>query len=150
MLKEFREFALKGNAIDMAVGIVIGAAFGSIVQSLVADIIMPPISVLLGAVDFSNLFFVLKNGAGGGAPYASIAAAKQAGAVTLNVGLFINQIISFLIIAFAVFMVVKNFNRLRDTVGKEETKPTTKNCPECCSAIPLEAKRCPHCTSKIE
>lgn len=149
MFKEFREFAMRGNVVDMAVGIIIGAAFGAIVKSLVDDVIMPPIGLLLGNVDFANLYVVLKEGAEVAAPYASLADAKTAGAVTLNYGVFINAVVSFTIVAFAVFMLVRTMNRLR---AKEETapaEPTTKDCPHCCSAIPLKATRCPHCTSEL-
>lgn len=119
MLKEFREFALKGNVLDIAVGIIIGAAFGTIVQSLVNDIIMPPIGLILGGVDFSDLFIVLREGAEVVGPYATLDAAKEAGAVTIAYGMFINQIISFVIVAFAVFMIVKSFNKLRTMTEKE-------------------------------
>lgn len=149
MFKEFREFAMRGNVVDMAVGIIIGAAFGAIVKSLVDDVIMPPIGLLLGNVDFANLYVVLKEGAEATAPYASLADAKTAGAVTLNYGVFINAVVSFTIVAFAVFMLVRTMNRLR---AKEETapaEPTTKECPHCCSAIPLKATRCPYCTSEL-
>lgn len=148
MLKEFKEFAVKGNVVDMAVGIIIGAAFGTIVNSLVADIIMPPVGVLLGNVDFAGLLVVLKEGATPG-PYASPAAAKAAGAVTLNYGQFINTIISFLIVAFSVFLIVKNINRLK---REEEAPPAvpTKECPFCLSAIPVKAVKCGHCTSEIK
>jgi large conductance mechanosensitive channel len=145
MLKEFRDFAVRGTVVDMAVGIIIGAAFGAIVKSLVDDVLMPPIGLLLGKVDFSNLFVVLRDGATAG-PYVSVAAAKAAGAVTLNYGLFINSVISFLIVAFAVFMLIKNLNRLHKP---NEAAPTTKDCPQCCTAIPMAAKRCPHCTSQL-
>jgi large conductance mechanosensitive channel len=147
MLKDFKEFAMKGNVVDMAVGIVIGAAFGAIVKSLVSDLLMPPIGLLLGKVDFSNLFAVLKEGAVVG-PYASLADAQKAGAVTINYGLFINSIISFLIVAFAVFMVIRAINRMR----REEEAPAapeTKECPFCFSAIPVKAVRCPNCTSSL-
>ena len=151
MMKEFREFAVKGNVVDMAVGIIIGAAFGTIVKSLVADVIMPPIGLLLGNVDFSNLFVVLKQGAEQAAPYASLADAQAAGAVTLNYGTFINTIISFLIVAFAVFVVIRNINRLkREQEAPPPAEPTTKDCPFCHTAIPLQATRCPHCTSQLE
>jgi large conductance mechanosensitive channel len=148
MWKEFKEFAIKGNAVDMAVGIVIGAAFGKIVDSLVKDIMMPPLGMLLGKVDFSNLFLVLADGKTPG-PYPTLMLAQQAGAVTLNVGLFINIVISFLIVAFAVFVVVRSINRLR--ASKEAPAPavTTKDCPYCYSPIPLPATRCPHCTSVL-
>ena len=148
MFKEFKEFAVKGNVVDMAVGIIIGAAFGTIVNSFVNDLIMPPIGLLLGNVDFASLFAVLKEGKVA-APYASLADAKAAGAVTLNYGVFINTIISFLIVAFAVFLVVKNVNRLK----REEqapAEPTTKECPFCLSVIPVKAIRCGHCTSDLK
>jgi len=148
MLKEFKEFAMRGNVLDMAVGIIIGAAFGTIVNSLVADVIMPPIGMLLGNIDFSNLFAVLKEGKVA-APYASLAAAKEAGAVTINYGLFINTIITFLIVAFAVFLLIRNVNKL---VKKQEVPPpvpTTKECPYCLSTIPIKATRCGHCTSEL-
>ncbi len=149
MLKEFKEFALRGSVIDMAVGIIIGAAFGAIVNSLVADVIMPPIGLVLGKVDFSNLFLVLKHGAPGG-PYASLAAAKQAGAVTLNLGVFINTLVSFLIIALAIFLVVRQINRLRRKAEAPEAPPATKTCPFCFSSIPAPAIRCPFCTSSLD
>ena len=148
MWKEFKEFAVKGNAVDMAVGIVVGAAFGKIVDSLVKDIMMPPLGMLLGKVDFSNLFLVLADGKTPG-PYPSLMLAQQAGAVTLNVGLFINMVISFLIVAFAVFMLVRSINKLRAPVQAPATAVTTKDCPYCCSKIPLDATRCPHCTSAL-
>jgi large conductance mechanosensitive channel len=143
MLKEFKEFAMRGNVVDMAVGIIIGAAFGTIVKSLVNDIIMPPIGLLLGNVDFSNLFVALK----GVGSYATLAEAQAAGAVTLNYGIFVNTIINFVIVAFAIFMVVKNMNRLKRQEPAPE--PTTKECPYCLSAIPLNATRCPFCTSEL-
>jgi large conductance mechanosensitive channel len=148
MLKDFKEFVMRGNVVDMAVGIVIGAAFGAIVKSLVSDLIMPPIGLLLGKVDFSNLFVLLKDGAVAG-PYASLADAQKAGAVTVNYGLFINSVISFLIVAFAVYMVIRAINRLR---RQEEApaEPTTKDCQFCLSAIPVKAVRCPHCTSELQ
>ncbi len=149
MWKEFKEFAVRGNVMDMAVGIVIGAAFGAIVSSFVADVIMPPIGLLLGKVDFSNLFVVLKAGTTPG-PYETLAAAKQAGAVTLNVGLFINTIISFLIIAWAVFLVVKQVNKLKKKAEAPAAAPTAKECPYCFSSIPLKATRCPFCTSTLK
>lgn len=149
MLKEFKEFAMRGNVVDMAVGIIIGAAFGSIVSSLVADVIMPPIGLLLGNVDFSNLFITLKEGAAAG-PYASVAQAKAAGAVTLNYGLFINAIISFLIVAFAVFLLIRAINKLKRPEVKPGEAPTTKECSFCCSTIPIKATRCPACTSELK
>lgn len=147
MFKEFKEFAMRGNVVDMAVGIVIGAAFSAIVKSMVDDVLMPPIGLLLGGVDFSDFFVVLKEGAKAAAPYHSLADAKAAGAVTLNFGLFVNAIISFTIVAFALFMLVKGMNRLR---ANEAPKPvSTKKCPHCCSDIAIEATRCPHCTSEL-
>ena len=146
MVKEFKEFIVKGNALDMAVGIIIGAAFGTVVKSLVEDVIMPPIGLVLGNVDFSNLFLVIKEGATA-APYASLKAAQEAGAVTLNFGLFFNNILSLLIVGFAVFLLVKNINRLQK--AEPEAAPTTKECPFCKSEIAIAASRCPHCTSEI-
>ena len=144
MFKEFKEFAMRGNVVDMAVGIIIGAAFGTIVSSLVADVIMPPIGLLLGNVDFSNFFIVLKEGKMAG-PYAALANAKAAGAVTLNIGVFLNTVISFLIIAFAVFLLVRTINKF-----KRESAPTTKDCPYCLSSVPIKATRCGHCTSELK
>ena len=149
MLKEFKEFALRGNVMDMAIGIIIGAAFGTIVKSFVADIIMPPIGLLLGNVDFQNLFIVLKQGTAT-APYASLAEAEAAGAVTFNYGLFINTVISFLIIAIAVFMVIKTMNKMKRKKEEPAAEPTTKDCPFCTTAIPIKAVRCPHCTSQLK
>jgi large conductance mechanosensitive channel len=149
MFKEFREFAMRGNVIDMAVGIIIGAAFGAIVSSLVADIIMPPIGLLLGNVDFSNLFVVLKSGQTPG-PYPSLADAQAAGAVTVNYGVFANKIISFLIVAFAVFLLVKNINRLKREAETPPAQPMTKECPFCYSTVSIKAKRCAFCTSPLE
>ena len=149
MLKEFKEFAMRGNVLDMAVGIIIGAAFGTIVNSLVADVIMPPIGMLLGNIDFSNLFAVLKEGKVA-APYASLAAAKEAGAVTINYGLFINTIITFLIVAFAVFLLIRNVNKLAMQKEAPPAVPTTKECPYCLSTIPIKATRCGHCTSELK
>ncbi len=149
MIKEFREFAMRGNVVDMAIGIVIGAAFGTIINSLVADIIMPPIGVILGNIDMSNLFAVLKEGKVAG-PYATLAAAKTAGAVTLNYGFFINTIISFLIIAFSVFLLVRSINKLRRQNEAPPAAPTTKECPFCLSTIPVKAVRCAHCTSDLK
>ena len=149
MFKEFKEFAVKGNVVDMAVGIIIGAAFGTIVNSLVNDIIMPPIGVVLGKVDFSGLFLVLKEGKIP-APYISIADAKTAGAVTMNYGFFINTIISFLIVSFAVFLLVKNINRLKRQSEESPALPVNKECPFCLSVIPIKAVRCAHCTSELK
>jgi large conductance mechanosensitive channel len=147
MIKEFKEFAMRGNVVDMAVGIIIGAAFGSIVQSLVADVIMPPIGFVLGNVDFSNLFITIRDGAAVVGPYVSLADAQKAGAVTINYGMFANKIISFLIVAFAVFMLVRGMNKM---IKKEQPPVTTKDCPYCFTAIPLKALRCPHCTSELK
>ena len=150
MLKEFKEFAMRGNVVDMAVGIVIGGAFGTIVKSLVDDVLMPPIGFLLGGVDFSDFFVVLKEGAKAAAPYHTLADAKAAGAVTLNLGLFVNSVISFTIVAFALFMVVKAMNKLRmEKKNDVPAEPITKSCPRCCSDIPVQATRCPHCTSEL-
>ena len=147
MMKEFKEFAMKGNVVDMAIGIIIGAAFGTIIKSLVDDVLMPPIGLLLGNVDFSNLFLIIKEGTVAG-PYASLAAAKAAGAVSINIGLFINTVISFLIVAFSVFLVIKNVNRFKKEAPPPD--PDTKECLFCLSAIPIKATRCPHCTSELK
>jgi large conductance mechanosensitive channel len=149
MVKEFREFILKGNVMDMAVGIIIGAAFGAIITSLVNDVIMPPIGLLLGGVDFANLFILLKEGTPG-APYATLVSAQEAGAVTINYGLFINALISFLIVALVIFLLIRSVNRLRREEEAAEEEPTTKECAYCFTAIPLQATRCPHCTSQLE
>lgn len=150
MMKEFKEFAVKGNVVDMAVGIIIGAAFGTIVKSLVSDVIMPPIGLLLGNVDFSNLFVVLKHGAEAAGPYLTVADANAAGAVTLNYGMFLNTVISFLIVSFAIFILVKNINRLKaKEAAAPPPAPTTRECPYCLSTIPLKAKKCSFCTSAI-
>ena len=150
MLGEFKKFAMRGNVMDMAVGIIIGAAFGTIVKSLVADVIMPPIGLLLGNVDFTNLFIVLRAGAEVAGPYATQADAAAAGAVTLNYGMFINTIISFLIVAFAIFIVIRNMNKLQAKKEEPPTEPTTKDCPHCFTTIPIKAVRCPHCTSQLQ
>ncbi|MBI3872823.1 MAG: large conductance mechanosensitive channel protein MscL [candidate division Zixibacteria bacterium] len=138
MLKEFKTFAMRGNVVDMAIGIIIGAAFGKIVSSLVADVIMPPVGMLLGNVNFTNLFVSLSGGS-----YASLDAARAAGAATINYGIFINTIVDFVLVAFVMFLLVKGMNRMQ----KAETPaaPATKSCPECLSEIPLGAKRCAHC-----
>jgi len=152
MIKEFKAFIMRGNVVDMAVGIIIGAAFGAIVTSLVNDVIMPPIGMVLGNIDFSDLMIVLKQGAVPG-PYDSLAAAKEAGAVTLNYGAFINTLIIFLIIAFVVFFfIVRPITRLsaREKAAAPPPAPTTRECPFCCSVIPIQAKRCPNCTSQLE
>jgi large conductance mechanosensitive channel len=148
MLKDFKEFAMRGSVIDMAVGIIIGAAFGTIVNSFVSDIIMPPIGLILGRVDFSSLFIVLKEGKVAG-PYDSLATAKAAGAVTINYGLFVNTIISFFIVAFAVFLLIRNINKLKRE-KEAPTVPTAKECPYCLSVIPIKATRCAHCTSELK
>ncbi len=148
MLKDFKEFAMKGNVVDMAVGIVIGAAFGAIVKSLVSDLLMPPIGLILGKTDFTNLFAVLKEGNPAG-PYIALADAQKAGAVTLNYGLFVNSVISFLIVAFAVFLLIRAINRMR----RQEEAPVeveTKECSYCLSTVPIKAVRCPHCTSSLQ
>jgi len=149
MLKEFKEFAMRGNVVDMAVGIIIGAAFGTIVKSLVDDVIMPPIGLLLGGVDFANFFILLKAGSPGG-PYASLAGAQAAGAVTINYGVFINTVVSFLIVAFVIFLLVRSINRLKRQEEAPPAAPTTKECPYCLSTIPIKATRCPQCTSELE
>ena len=149
MLKEFKDFAMRGNVLDMAVGIIIGAAFGTIITSLVNDVIMPPIGLLLGNVDFSNIFAVLKEGKTPG-PYASVAAAKAAGAVTMNMGVFINTVINFIIVAFAIFMLIRSINQLKKKQEAPSAVPTTKECPYCIVSIPIKASRCPHCTSELK
>ena len=149
MIKEFKEFVMRGSVLDMAVGIIIGAAFGSIISSLVADVIMPPIGLLLGNIDFSNLFLVLKEGKVAG-PYESLAAAKAAGAVSINYGFFINTIITFLIVAFAVFLLIRSVNKLVRQQAAPPSVPTTKECPYCLSTIPIKASRCGHCTSELK
>jgi large conductance mechanosensitive channel len=146
MFKEFKTFVMRGSVLDLAVGIIIGAAFGTIVKSLVDDVIMPPIGLALGNVDFANLFVLLKEGSKAAAPYASLADAKAAGAVTINYGTFINNIVTFLIVAFAVFLVVRTANRLRPP---EAAAANTKDCPYCRMAIPAGATRCPQCTSEL-
>lgn len=149
MIREFREFALRGNVVDMAVGIIIGAAFGKIVDSLVADMLMPPLGLLLGSVDFSNLYFVLREGSSPVLAGMSLAEARKTGAVTLNYGLFITHVISFLIVAFAVFLLVRTMNRLKRREEAAAPAPATKECPFCASAIPLKASRCPYCTADL-
>ncbi|HEX7579183.1 MAG TPA: large conductance mechanosensitive channel protein MscL [Thermoanaerobaculia bacterium] len=144
MLKEFREFAVKGNVIDLAIGVVIGAAFGKIVSSFVSDLLMPPVGLLLGKVDFSNLFINLSS-----KPAETLAEAKKAAIPTLNYGVFLNTTIDFLIVAFAIFLVVKQVNRLKREPAPVPQEPTTKDCPQCCTPVPIKAIRCPHCTSVI-
>jgi large conductance mechanosensitive channel len=143
MFKEFKEFAMRGNVLDMAVGVIIGAAFGRIVTSMVEDVIMPPIGKLTGGVDFSSLFVSLN-----GQHYNSIAAAKAAGAATINYGVFINTVINFLIVAFAIFLLVRQVNRFQEP-AKAPAAPSTKECPRCFSNIPVKATRCPNCTSEL-
>ena len=144
MFKEFKEFAMRGNVLDMAVGIIIGASFGKIITSFVSDVLMPPIGLLLGKVDFSNLFIDLS-----GQPHPSLAAAKAAGAATINYGLFLNTVLDFLIVAFAIFLLIKQVNRFAKK-PEPAVAPTTKDCPYCASAIPLKAVRCPQCTSELK
>ena len=150
MLKDFKEFAMRGNVVDMAVGIVIGGAFGTIVKSLVSDVIMPPVGLLLGGVDFSNMFVVIKDAATGPATYETLAAAQDAGAVTVNIGVFINTVISFLIVAFAIFMVIKGMNNMKKQEEAAPAAPTARDCPACCTSIPIKATRCPNCTSEVK
>ena len=149
MFKEFKEFIMRGNVLDLAVGVIIGTAFNAIVKSLVNDLIMPPIGLLLGRVDFGNLFIRLKMG-DPPAPYATLADAQVAGAVTINYGLFVNTVVSFVITAFAVFLVIKVVNRLKREEEAPPPEPTDKECPYCCNKIPIKATRCPHCTSQLE
>jgi large conductance mechanosensitive channel len=144
MLKEFKEFAMRGNVVDMAVGVIIGAAFGKIISSLVNDVVMPPLGMLLGGVDFSGKFLTLSGG-----PFHSIAEAQAAGASVLRYGVFINAVIDFLIVAIAVFLLVRAMNRLKRKSEPAPAAPTTKDCPQCLSAIPLKAVRCAHCTSAL-
>ncbi len=148
MLREFKKFAMRGNVVDMAVGIILGAAFGTIVKSLVDQVIMPPIGMLLGNVDFSGLFVVLKQGAPAG-PYATLAEAAKAGAVTLGYGAFINTVVSFVIVAWAVFLLVKGMNRLQSQEEAPAPEPTEKDCPYCLMAIPIKATKCGHCTADL-
>lgn len=147
MLKEFKAFIMRGNVLDLAVGFIMGGAFGTIVKSLVDDVIMPPIGLALGNVDFSDLFMLLKAGAKAPPPYASLAEAQAAGAVTVNYGVFINSIVSFLIVAFAVFLLVRAANRMKP--AEAAAAPSTKDCPYCRMAIPIGATRCPQCTSEL-
>jgi len=148
MLKEYKIFIMRGNVIDMAVGFIIGSAFGAIVKSLVDDIIMPPVGLLLGGIDFSEFFLVLKEGTAP-KPYISLAAAGEVGAVTLNYGVFFNSIISFLIVAFAIFLLIRGINNLQRQEEKVVEQPTTKECMYCFTEIPLKATRCPNCTSEF-
>jgi large conductance mechanosensitive channel len=144
MFKEFKAFVIRGNVLDLAVAVIIGAAFGTIVKSLVDDVVMPPIGLALGNVDFANLFVLLKEGPKAAPPYASLADAQAAGAVTINYGMFINNVVTFLIVAFAVFLAVRTANRMRPPEA-----PNTKDCPYCRTAIPAGASRCPQCTSEL-
>jgi large conductance mechanosensitive channel len=143
MFKEFKEFAMKGNVLDMAIGIIIGAAFGRIVSSFVADVMMPPIGLVLGKVDFSNMFLNLS-----GRSFATLAEAKAAGAPTLNYGIFLNSVLDFLIVAFVIFLMIRQINRVKRPVAA--TAPATKDCPYCATAIPIKATRCPQCTSQLQ
>jgi large conductance mechanosensitive channel len=147
--KDFKAFIMRGNAVDLAVGVIIGAAFGAIVKSLVEDVLMPPIGLAAGGLDFSDKFIVLKEGAKHAAPYLSVADAKSAGAVTLNYGVFVNSVITFIIVAFCVFMVVRLVNKLHLEPATLAPAPTTKPCPYCATQIPIPAKRCPNCTSQL-
>jgi large conductance mechanosensitive channel len=142
MFKEFKEFALRGNVLDLAIGVIIGAAFGKIVTSFTADILMPPLGLLLGKVDFSSLFINLS-----GTAYPSLAAAKAAGAPTINYGLFLNNVLDFMLVAFAVFLLIKQVNRFLPKTAPD--KPATVDCPFCASSIPAKAQRCPFCTSEL-
>ena len=148
MWREFKAFAMRGNVVDMAVGIIIGGAFGTIVKSFVADVLMPPIGLALGGVDFSNLFLVLSRGDPAG-PYATLADAQAASAVTINYGVFINAAISFAIVAFALFLLIRGMNALHRTEAPPPP-PSTKECPRCATPIPIKANRCPHCTSELQ
>ncbi|MGH7183608.1 MAG: large conductance mechanosensitive channel protein MscL [Nitrospiraceae bacterium] len=142
MLKEFRDFAMRGNVLDMAIGVIIGGAFGKIVSSLVSDVLMPPLGLLMGKVDFSSLFINLS-----GTPQPSLTSAKAAGAPTINYGVFLQATVDFIIIAFVIFLLVKQVNRLKKP--QPATAPTTKDCPHCLSAIPIKATKCAHCTSNV-
>ncbi|HEX9692364.1 MAG TPA: large-conductance mechanosensitive channel protein MscL [Gemmatimonadales bacterium] len=148
MLSEFKKFALRGNVVDMAVGIIIGGAFGTIVKSMVSDILMPPIGLLLGNVTFSDLFLTLKAGEMAG-PYATLGAAQEAGAVTINYGLFVDNVVSFAIVAFAVYLLIRGINRLQRQEEVAPPPPDKKDCPRCFSTIAIKATRCPHCTSDL-
>jgi large conductance mechanosensitive channel len=147
VLKDFRAFIMRGSVVDLAVGVIIGAAFGGIVKSMVEDVIMPPVGLATGGADFANKFIVLKEGTKAAAPYASLADAKEAGAVTLNYGLFINQIVTFLIIALCIFLIIRIIARMQGP--PPVAAPVTKDCPFCATPIPVGAKRCPNCTSQL-
>jgi large conductance mechanosensitive channel len=144
MFKELKEFAMQGNAMDMAIGIIIGAAFGKIVTSFVQDVLMPPIGMLMGGVDFSNYFLALS-----GQTFPTLAAAKEAGAPTLNYGVFVNTVLDFLIVAFAIFLMIRQLNKLKKKEEVAPAAPTQKECPQCLSSIPIKAKRCAHCTTQL-
>jgi large conductance mechanosensitive channel len=154
ILEDFKNFIMRGNVVDMAVGIIIGGAFGTIVKSLVDDIIMPPVGLLLGNADFADLFMVLREGEQALPPYSTVAQAQEAGAVTWNYGIFINNVVSFLIVALAVFMLVRMVNQLHEVLDDDEpqetAEPTEKDCPYCFKVIPIDATRCPFCTSQLE
>lgn len=145
MLKEFKEFAMRGNVLDMAVGIIIGVAFGKIISSFVNDVLMPPIGLLLGGADFTELYINLSE-----TEYASLAEAREAGAATINYGVFLNTVLDFLIVAFAVFLLVQQVNRLRRKQEAAPPPPTTRECPFCLSTVALKARRCAHCTSELQ
>ena len=145
MLKEFKEFAMRGNVLDMAIGIIIGAAFGKIISSFVGDVLMPPIGLLLGKVDFSSLFINLSE-----TPYATLAEAKAAGAAVIKYGVFLNTVLDFLIVAFVIFLLIRQVNRLKRQPEVAPAAPTTKACTYCLSTIPIKATRCPHCTSDLK
>jgi len=149
LAQDFKKFAMRGNVVDMAVGIIIGGAFGTIVKSLVDDVLMPPIGMLIGNVDFANLFLVVKSGDPAG-PYATLAAAKEAGAVSMAYGMFINALVSFLIVAFAVFLLIRAMVKLQSKEDAPPAAPTTKDCDYCKTSIPIKAVRCPHCTSELK
>lgn len=145
MWQEFKKFVMRGNVLDLAIGIIIGGAFGKIVTSFVNDILMPPIGALLGKADFSNLFINLS-----GQKYASLAAAQEAGAATINYGLFLNTVLDFIIVAFVIFLLIRQVNRMKKEKPEAPAEPTTKPCPYCFTDIPIKATRCPHCTSQLE
>ena len=149
MLKEFKAFALRGNVVDLAVGIIMGTAFGAIVKSLVDDVIMPPIGLALGGLDFTNLFLLLKAGSTSSPPYASLTDAREAGAVTISYGVFINTVVSFVIVAAVMFLLIRSINQLTKQEEASPEEPTTKDCPFCLSTIPIKASRCAHCTSDL-
>lgn len=145
MFKEFREFAMRGNVVDLAIGIIIGGAFGKIVSSFVSDVLMPPVGLLIGKVDFSNLFIVLSSRS-----YATLQEAKAAGAATINYGIFLSTILDFILVAFAVFLLIKQINRMKREAPAAPPPPSTKECPFCFSAISLKATRCPQCTAELK